>query len=230
MRFLILIAFIFLQACGSNPATTAQANSGLKNILVIGDSVSGGYYPPLQEILKKEYNVRHIGDGTGVSETYMDNSCNTFFTLEHLDLWFNLQPSEIVIWNNGLWDAFDPAQIGPNPIFPSRYYSSTLLEYEENIQTIAARIKAKPGVERIIFLTTTNIQKGGAGPFREGWELQLNEIAKRVLPPMGIEVVDLYNFEIGHPAWHVSDGDVHYNTYGSARMAGFIANAVRGGK
>lgn len=197
------------------PIYGAETDGPLPNVLSIGDSISGGYIRWVAQSLADRYDVHHPND----------NCRNTVYTLEHLDEWFWSNDS-IVIWNNGLWDSVSKEwhdQYVPEQ--PLKYYSVPLADYETNIIAIARRLKAKSA--RVIFVTTTEIPLTAGGGFEFYKEIAMNDIAKRVLPAEGIEIADLYTYEVPlGPDAHPNQWDVHYTIEASKYMAKFLVDAI----
>ena len=188
-------------------------NTELPNILVIGDSISIGITGPLSRALFDEYDVFHPAD----------NCRNSYFTLHNLDRWLDMpryaENLEIIVWNNGIWDSlFDDWDIGEDP---REWFGVSIEEYEENIIQIAEKMEATG--KRIIFFTTTEIV---GGPFKKGMEIELNEIAKRVLPNYGIEIIDMYQIAIDERAEHPISYDVHFTDEGNEILADALKDFI----
>lgn len=168
-------------------------------VMSIGDSISIGYAPFL-----------------GV---HPDANCrNTVYTKENLDAWLaapEFALKKAIVWNNGLWNAVVPAQIpGGEPV---RWYTTTDSAYQADLIEIGTKLVAtgKP----VYFVTTTPI----VGPvFTAGREITFNTIAKTVLPPLGITIIDLYALTVLHPEWRIASDDVHYFPTASSMMAKYI--------
>jgi len=186
----------------------------LPNVLVLGDSISIGYTGPVSEILGDVYDVRHP-----------DENCkNSYYTLENVDRWLEEYPkNDIITWNNGLWDTFLDEYRSPN--YPADWYGTDLEDYEDRLILIARKLKATGA--RVIFFTTTDIPSG-AYTFEVGKEIQLNEIAKRVLPAEGVEVVDLNEFALTITAHHYNEADVHYTDRGNELLGEFVSDVIMG--
>jgi len=171
----------------------------------IGDSVSIGYKDKLSFDAGYEYNVLRPND----------NCRNSYYTLQNIDLWLSQlpKPPTLIVWNNGIWNtvvgyAGDPIQDQMTSVY----------DYTVQIQAIATKLKATGA--RVIFLTTTHIDLN-TSVFTAGYEVQLNQAAQRVLPNMGIEVLDLNAFSLSLEVDKVDA--VHYNTDGYNKLADFIA-------
>ncbi len=179
-------------------------------VLIIGDSISLGYTPYVQGALVGQYKVEHSPD----------NSRNSTNTLENLDSWLaEMGQYEIITWNNGMWDC---KNFGAEP----QDLKTTPEQYESNLIAIAQKLKATGS--RIIFFTTTYIPDPQDGLLDKGYENQLNEIAKRVLPPLGVTVYDLGALSLTMPPTMREWGgkDIHYNPQGSMYLTDFVVAAI----
>lgn len=187
-----------LCSCGAQQV----GQPGKPSILAIGDSISGGWVLPLMAKLKYEYDVRRVtADGT--ASGWIDNCRNTTYTLNSLDGWLKYWPNNsIIIWNNGIWNA---APVTPGQ--PYQYYYTPPDQYQSELIQIAKKLKATGS--RVIFLTTTELSPSDTRA-TVGLNTQFNDIAKTVLPPLGIEVRDLWDFTIDHADWHPTATDLHF--------------------
>jgi hypothetical protein len=183
------------------------------NILSIGDSISVGYLAALSRNMP-EYDIMHPND----------NCRNSFYTLENIDSWLALFPNnDMILWNNGVWDTtadYWPRQYSTAPI---EWYGTTTAQYESNLIQIARKLKATGS--RVIFLTTTHIL---GPPFNLGYELELNAIAKRVLPLEGVEIFDLYAVSLPLKDARPNQWDVHFNREANQVFADEINKYIRG--
>ena len=74
------------------------------------------------------------------------------------------------------------------------------------------------------------IEPGGGIPnaaWSIGNELVLNEIAKRVLPSEGIEIVDIYPISASTPNAHPNPWDVHFTREVNQKLADIISDFIK---
>ncbi len=194
----------------------APVDGPLPNVLMVGDSITHMYTGYLYDILKGSYDVH----------TTNDNCRNSFYTLANFEKW-TWANDGIIVWNNGVWDD---AELWWHdqyvPLEPVENYWVSDADYEANIIAIARKMKATGA--RVLFMTTTDLQKTVGGGFRVGREITLNEIAKRVLPGEGVEVYDLYDFGLAIPNSHPNQWEVHFTTDANKLLAWYVAQAIRG--
>lgn len=232
----LLCILLLLTACGSNndsiltttttlpwvetpepPNFGTAVDTANPNVLVLGDSISIGYTGPVISLLGSEYDIMHPAD----------NCRNSYYTLNTVDKWLTAWPKyDVIVWNNGLWDdiysnwLIDYPQPGADPL----WYGTSLADYEKYITQIAIKLKATGA--RVIFFTTTDVPLI-SGVFIPGREILLNDIAKRVLPPLGIEIRDLNQFALSIPNAHVNSYDVHFTNTANSVIGRFVADIIQ---
>ncbi len=178
---------------------TVTDPTGQPTVMVIGDSISIGYFPAIKAAL--------------VNRDVVHNPCNAMdsgWSAQHIDQWMTSRTSfEAITWNNGLWDV---ASWGP----------SSDAQYEANLHYIATALKAKSS--KIIFVLTTQVLPGT--DYRNNADvLAKNAVAIAVMASEGIPVVDLYTVSTTIQSEHVNPTDVHYTDAGY----GVLGAAVLGG-
>lgn len=186
------------------------------DIVSIGDSISGGYIAALTRNMLETHDVKHPND----------NCRNSHYTLSKIDQWIADYPqADIFVWNNGVWDSawmWWYEAYADKTINQREWYDTPLDQYESNIIAIARKLKATG--KRVIFVTTTHIL---GPPFKIGNELVLNEIAKRVLPSEGIEIVDIYPISASTPNAHPNPWDVHFTREVNQKLADIISDFIK---
>jgi lysophospholipase L1-like esterase len=176
-----------------------------EDVLIIGDSISWGYLPTVQENLP-DYDVVH-------------NPCNARSSRNgvlNIDLWLSKRDHwKLVTFNHGLWDA-------------RKSVGMTRELYAANLREIATKILAKS--DHVIFLTTTVIPENEPTR-RVGFEDELNEVAREVMGELGIPVYDLNAVSRGIPDSQRFNGeyrnDVHYTEEGYRILGDFVTDAIR---
>ncbi len=229
MKYLMLISLMFFMGCsgcaGKKSASKQFAfkceKEPCKNLLSIGDSISmggptgntfSGYLPFLADNLKQKYNVNHP----------YENCRNTTYTLAKLDSWLSQFPNpDVVVWNDGIWNTVRDSVANLPGNDPSQY-GTTLEVYETQIKQIATRLLQTNA--RVIFLTSTRLDSSVEKDFETDKINQLNDIAKSVLPTMGIEVYDLN--AVSYTIQSDQFDGIHYNANGSKVLADGISSFV----
>lgn len=185
------------------------AASGLPRVLIIGDSISIGYTPGVQELLKGKAEVERIpGNGSATSHG-----------LANLPKWLGAAKWDVIHFNFGLHDAKLP---------PEGIKHSEPAVYEKNLRELVKQLKATGA--KLIWATTTPVPDGGIlAPDRRFGEVKTyNDIATRVMKENGVEINDLNAAITPHLGEYLRPKDVHYNKEGSAFLAGKVAGAISG--
>ena len=145
----------------------------MKKVTLLGDSIRLiGYGTVVPQMLGEEYEVYQP-----------DDNCRFVkYTLRMLfDLKDKIEGSDIIHWNNGLWDI-STRLFGDGLVFTSEE------EYVTNMLRVATLLK-KMG-KRIIFATTTPCHP--EYEYNDNWVIaRYNEIIVPKLQEMGIEINDL---------------------------------------
>ena len=101
----------------------------LKNMLIIGDSISMNYTPHLR-LLVRDYNIYH-------------NPCNGASSghgLYYIDRYLALPKYDLILFNHGIWENME---------------SMSVEEYKYNLTNMIKKMRGR--ASRIVFLTTTVI-------------------------------------------------------------------------
>jgi lysophospholipase L1-like esterase len=195
-----------------------QAREGAVNILLIGDSIMGGYFKAVQKELGAEANVvRHPG-----------NAGDTRNGLKQLDTWLGDTRWDVIHFNWGLHDLchrHPESKLQGHRDKVRGAVSVPLDEYEKNLETLVQRLE-KTGAT-LIFATTTKVPEGEPGR-HVGDDARYNEAALRVIRRHGIAVDDLHAVSAGFKAEMFSKpADVHFASAGNSALAKEVAAAIR---
>jgi len=214
-----------ISVCKPGPST--QAVNGLKNILIMGDSVSIGYTPYVVKLLdSKTFNVQHTPSGSdgGAEETAYGIQCLDYFlstTTQHP--W----KADVITFNWGLHNYADdtvPGQSGPASVYDP--------QLDQIVQKLITYVKANN--MKLIWISTTPV------PFSTTYNdvvVDHNKYAANLMNTYTIPVVDLYSKVIEYcgsvPYWNCNislnshtDNNVHYTGSGYNYLAGFIVSAL----
>lgn len=203
---ILLAAAALAQEPGAVSATrNATADvPGLPRVLLIGDSISGGYDAPVRKLLAGKANVRHAGDIGGPSSN----------GVAHLDK----IPSghwDVVTFNYGLHDM--KLDTGSHQVEVS--------QYEANLKIIADALH-KTGA-KLIWVTTTPVPTGKLAPKRERADAPLyNEAAARALKGKIDAVCDLYTAVLPRESELQLKENVHFTPAGYDFLAQQLAASI----
>lgn len=202
---------------GSLPGFSMSQPKKLLRVLIIGDSISMGYTPPLKEILKDEAYVFHP----------KENCQGTKFGLEKIDSWIGTEPWDVIHFNFGLHDLkhVDPVtRINSEKVDDPQ--QSNIKEYKENLEVIVKKLKASKA--KLIWATTTPYPDKPSGPYRSAADvLEYNKVALKMMKKNKIPVNDLYTYILPDLATLQLPNNVHFKKEGSEVLAKKVAEAIR---
>lgn len=201
----------------------------MKDVFLIGDSITMGYADPLTQLLANEANIWRTRSPMCNNE--VENARWTGYTLNNLarHLWRKNLPERVDVthWNNGIWDTVIR--------FPEDGPFTPPEEYARNLERIARELLKFS--KHVIFATTIppridvyiDTPNGFDFPDRlHADTIQYNEIAKQVLPPLGVEIEDMYAMVLPHRDNFVLEEDnTHLTEAGIKACADLAAQTIR---
>ncbi|MBQ2866158.1 MAG: hypothetical protein IJE90_06565 [Clostridia bacterium] len=198
----------------------------MKNIFLIGDSIRhGSFIETLDSKLSPGYGVYVKQMLEGKAHVYApdENSRWAQYTLRFLHKWAAAVPDpekiDVVHWNNGLWDAV--RLFGDEPLTPIECYGQMLPRVYKRIKLLFPNAK-------VIFATSTAVIEEMSRPqfTRRNEDIRAyNEVAKKVMAELGVEVNDLY--AVTEPWGREMHSDwVHFNERGCILLAEKVAERV----
>jgi lysophospholipase L1-like esterase len=141
-------------------------------ITLLGDSIRQQYAPRVKELIGDDFEVWYPADNCRFSK----------YTLRGLFDWrTQMEGTDIVHWNNGLWDTCNLFGDGP---------FSTEEEYVENMLRIADILLSR--YDKVIFATTTPVRNGNLHNHNEGIS-RYNSLIVPLLEEKGVIINDLYS-------------------------------------
>lgn len=185
----------------------------IRQLLVIGDSISIGYTPYLEKALVPAVVVVH-NPGNGGS---------TVRGVENLDQWLDNKDWDLILFNFGLHDLVYKDQDNKYDVTNGKQAVSQE-EYRKNLGIIVSRLKKTNA--KLFFVTTTVVPENSPGRKVED-PARYNDVAKELMKTAGIPVIDLYKASQAiHPA-QSKPGNVHYTPEGYEQLAAFMLDAIR---
>jgi lysophospholipase L1-like esterase len=175
-------------------------------VLVIGDSISIGYFKATQDLL---YNKADVYHNPG-------NAQHTAFGLEKLDEWLGDTEWDVIHFNHGLHDLKYIDERGRRVSPSVGKIQIPIDQYERNLEELTVRLK-KTGAP-LIFATTTPVPEGASGRIK-GDAARYNEVAVRVMVKHDVTVNDLYAYAMPRLASIQNTRDVHFSQEGSRLLA-----------
>ena len=216
----LLALFFFL---GLNLLQANDQNEDLPQVLIIGDSISLGYTPVLQGMLRGEVDIRRpLNDGGG-----WINCEGTKKGVQMIDEWLALGDFDLIHFNFGLHDLKHVhPETGRNSTNPAHPQQSDIRQYEANLKVIVRKLKAR-GAE-LIFATTTPYPDKPGGPLRRADQpAKYNGVAVKIMEENGITINDLHAFVLPRMEELLLPNNVHFRPAANPELAGIVAEHIR---
>jgi len=209
----------FLMAKEIYATLTGRAFTGefekpsLPQVLIIGDSISIGYFKPTQALLKDKAVVVHNPG----------NAAHTANGLKRLTEWLGDTTWDVIHFNHGLHDLKYIDEQGKNVSVEKGRQQIPIDEYEINLESLVVRLKATGA--SLVFATTTPVPDGTG--FRvKGDAEKYNRVAEKVMKEHGVAINDLYAFALPRLEEIQRPQNVHFTKSGSELLAEQVANSI----
>lgn len=206
----------------------SSPNSNLPNVLILGDSISIGYTPFVQEKLKGRANVYRPTFKNGKPE----NCQGTTKGVENIERWLSETGPADIYWdiihfNFGLHDIKHVNAIsGKNSSNPKDPQQADLKQYKNNLKTIVAKLKTTNA--NLIFATTTPYPDVVEGPVRKpGMPEKYNKAAIKIMNKNGIVINDLYAYMLPRMKTLQLPKNVHFKPEGYKALAGKVSERIQ---
>lgn len=195
-------------------------------VLLLGDSISIGYTPFVQEALRGRSHV--VRAQRGLHDRRTENCAGTTNGLLHIDRWLAQEGGrwDVIHFNFGLHDLKRvDAATGKNSNDPADPRQAEPEAYERQLRALVARLRRTGAT--LVFATTTPVPPGGVKPHRDPGDVaRYNEIARRVMGENGVLVNDLCAFVEAAEAPLQRPVDVHFTREGSEALARRVVAAI----
>ncbi len=204
----------------------------LPNVLILGDSISIGYTPFVQEYLKGKANVFRPLFEDGKPE----NCQGTTNGVENIDRWLNSGKKSGVSNSGSQWDVIhfnfglhdikhvDPVT-GKNSQNPKHPQQANRKQYKKNLEFIVEKLKATGA--KLIFATTTPYPDSVEGPLRKpGMPQKYNQVAVKIMNKNGILINNLHAFMVPRMAELQRPNNVHFTEEGSRELAKKVVDRI----
>jgi lysophospholipase L1-like esterase len=205
-----------LGAVAQDPPPPESAEP-LPKVLIIGDSISGGYTPRVARLLQDKAQVMHNPG----------NAEHTGTGIKKLDAWIGETDWEIIHFNWGLWDLCyrHPESKVQGRRDKVRGTLTTPIDvYERNLDQLVARLKQTNAT--LIWAHTTVVPEGEAGR-KLGDDTRYNAAASRVMKKHGVLINDLNALTKGFgPELFSKPGNVHFSGGGYDQIARQVADVI----
>ena len=182
----------------------------MKKIVLLGDSIRlWGYGTRVPDMLGEGYEVAQPED----------NCRFVKYTLRMLfDFKAQIEGSDVIHWNNGLWDI-------PTALFDDGEPFTSEEEYVVNMLRVAKELK-KLG-KRVIFATTTPVHY--EFPYNDNKIIKrYNDLIVPKLQEIGIEINDLYMTVMQDLYKYIGADQIHLSEEGIDICAKQVVKAIKG--
>jgi len=216
-NFIASAAACFVMFAGS--VLQGQPSEQKPRVLILGDSISIGYTPSVEDLLQDQaVVVRPKGNCQGTNHG-----------VKQIDRWLKVDGGDwdVIHFNFGLHDIkrIDP-KTGKASSSPDHPRQADLETYEKQLREIVAKLKATGAT--LIFATTTPVPEGGVRPHRDIEDPErYNTAAKKIMQENKIAVNDLYGFAASRLAEIQRPVDVHFTKQGSELLGEQVVEAVK---
>jgi len=200
----------------------SQSSSNLPKVLILGDSISIGYYPFVKEYLAGKADVVRPLKPNGDAE----NCQGTTFGIANINRWLGDTKWEVIHFNFGLHDIkhVDP-ESGKNSNEMQDPRQAEPKQYKRNLQQIIKKLKATSA--QLIFATTTPYPENVGGPLRlYGDAENYNKIALKIMKKNNIAVDDLYSFVLPKMNEIMRPNNVHFTDKGSEALGDQVSKSI----
>ena len=172
VKWLWIVSLCFA-ATAQQDVVPEDGAADLPRVLLLGDSISLGYDPPVRNLLAEKASVHHPPE----------NCQSTVYALGKIDEWVGDEPWDVIHFNWGIWDAHH---------LEDDRLRATPEEYEQNLRTLVARLKATGA--QLIWASITPMETVHQGAiWVAGSDIPIrNEIARKVMEENAIPINDLY--------------------------------------
>lgn len=188
-------------------------------ILIVGDSISIGYTPFVQESLRDKAIVTHNPG----------NAQHTGKGGKNIEKWIDGQNWDIIQFNWGLWDLcyrHPDSKVQGKRDKINGEITFSLEEYKSNLEEIIKLIKQKSNA-KLIFLTTSYVPLEEEGRYEED-ALKYNKVARQVMEVNGVIINDIYKVSKKIHFKHGLGADnVHYTSKGYEELGKHISNFLK---
>jgi lysophospholipase L1-like esterase len=192
----------------------------MRNVLIIGDSISLGYTPEVARILKERALVSHSPGNAQYSS----------YGLRHLRSWLGGDRWDIIHFNWGIWDlhylepSADPLEPSTGAFNRNGVRRTTPEQYGHNLEAIL-RILMQTAA-KLIWASTTPLPESVKIACRKGEEVLYNSVAQRVMEAHGIAVNDLYGHALREIGRIQPPDDVHFTEEGYRYLGQQVASVI----
>lgn len=218
---IVLVSLLAVMTTGvictsADENTDVQKSESLPRVLLIGDSISGGY----------QKTVRKLLEGKAIVVKNEGNAQHTRTGLQKIDQWIGDQQWDVIHFNWGLWDLAYRNPKSKNFGHLDKVdgtITTPLPEYEKNLRELVARMK-KTGA-KLIWASTTPVPDGEPGRIL-GDDVKYNAAAAKIMLENGVAIDDLHSLVLPQLEKLQGHQNVHFNGTGYGVLARQVADSI----
>lgn len=202
----------------------AKTNNALPKVLILGDSISIGYFPYVKEYLKGKADVTRPFKSDGKPE----NCQGTTNGIANIDRWIGDTKWDVIHFNFGLHDL--------KHVHPETGKNSNELEdprqaepkqYKKNLKYITKVLKATHA--KLVYAATTPYPENVGGPLRAyGDAEKYNKIASKIMKKNKVPINDLYGYVLPRISQLQRPNNVHFTDEGSKELGEQVSKIIIG--
>lgn len=202
--------------------TESILKAKLPKVLLIGDSISIGYYPFVKDSFAGKAEILRPMKPNG--EMY--NCQGTTNGVLGIVNWIADIEWDIIHFNFGLHDIKHINWITKkNSSSPEDPHQANPKQYEINLKFIVKKLKKTKA--KLIFATTTPYPNTVRKPLRKpGMSKIYNEVALKIMAKNNIQVNDLYDYVLPRMGALQRPNNVHFNLKGSQKLAEKVVASI----
>jgi len=185
----------------------------IAKVLIIGDSISIGYFEPTKTLLFDRADVYHNPG----------NAQHTAHGLAKLDEWLGDTEWDVIHFNHGLHDLKYIDESGKRVSPTEGKQQIPIDQYVRNLEALTIRLKRTEAT--LIFATTTPVPEGASGRTK-GDSVRYNQVAREIMAKYDVPVNDLYSFTLPRLPAIQKPRDVHFTKEGSQLLAEQVAKHI----
>jgi lysophospholipase L1-like esterase len=195
----------------------------LPRVLLIGDSITRGYYPAVEKNLDGKAYVSRLATSAFISDPAL---------LQEITLVLDNYKFDVIQFNNGMhgWQHSEAEYRAGFPKFLATirkhargakliWANTTPLKDDSSSETNEPALETGKGVESGKLMLQKDVMKASDARIAAR-----NAIALEFIKPLEIPVTDLYAPMLGHPEFH--NGNVHFNAQGITAQAKLVAAGI----
>ncbi len=186
--------------------STSLRDDDPPKVLIIGDSISIGYFEPTKQLLEGKAEVCH-NEG---------NAQHTAHGLAKLDEWLGDTTWDVIHFNHGLHDLKHINEKGQMVAPADGTQQIPVEDYARNLEELVERLR-KTGAT-LIFATTTPVPEGSMGRIKGDAE-RYNQVAVPIMKKHGVRINDLYAYALPRLDSIQRPRNVHFTPAGSRLLA-----------